>query len=108
MPIQKVVFNTSFKLESGEVLPSLEIAYHTYGKLNSEKSNVIWICHALTASSDIADWWSGLVGGKKPFDTTKYFIVCANILGSCYGSSGPLSINPETNTIYHFLFKAAK
>ena len=104
MSIQKAVFNTSFKLESGEVLPSLEIAYHTYGKLNSEKSNVIWICHALTASSDIADWWSGLVGEGKPFNTNKYFIVCANILGSCYGSSGPFSINPKTGNKYYSQF----
>ncbi|MFI5163715.1 MAG: homoserine O-acetyltransferase [Bacteroidia bacterium] len=88
--------NQPFSLESGETLPGLEIAYHTYGSLNKSKNNVIWICHALTASSDAADWWSGLVGEKKIFDSKKYFIVCANILGSCYGSSGPLSINPST------------
>ena len=96
--------NQSFTLESGETLPALEIAYHTYGELNKKKNNVIWICHALTASSDAADWWSGLVGEGKAFDTKKYFIVCANILGSCYGSSGPLSENPATGKKYYSAF----
>ena len=93
--------NNSFILESGGALPSLEVAYHTYGELNKKKNNVIWICHALTASSDAADWWSGLIGEGKAFDTKKYFIICANILGSCYGSSGPLSLNPETGKKYY-------
>ena len=97
-------YTNSFPLESGESLPSLEIAYHTYGELNKKKDNVIWICHALTASSDAADWWGGLVGAGKFFDTTKYFIVCPNILGSCYGSSGPLSINPTTGRKYYSAF----
>jgi homoserine O-acetyltransferase len=89
-----------FHLESGRVLPELEIAYHTYGKLNSEKNNVVWVCHALTANSDCTDWWSGIIGEGKVFDPKKYFIVCANILGSCYGSTGPLSINPITGKKY--------
>lgn len=97
-------YNQPFALESGEELPSLEIVYHTYGELNKKKSNVIWICHALTANSDVADWWSGLVGEGKIFDTKKYFIVCANIPGSCYGSSGPLSTNPITERKYYSEF----
>lgn len=97
-------YNQLFRLESGGELPSLEIAYHTYGELNNNKNNVIWICHALTASSDAADWWSGLVGAGKVFDTKKYFIVCANILGSCYGSSGPLSVNPNSGRKYYSEF----
>ncbi len=96
MALQKYIHNQPFPLESGVLLPRVEIAYHTYGELNASGNNVIWVCHALTANSDVADWWSGLFGDGKPFDPSKYFIVCANILGSCYGSSGPLTENPET------------
>jgi homoserine O-acetyltransferase/O-succinyltransferase len=104
MSLQVYKYNLPFLLEKGDKLSSLEIAYHTCGKLNPKRNNVIWICHALTASSDAADWWSGLVGEGKTFDTKKYFIVCANILGSCYGSSGPLSINPNTGKKYYSTF----
>jgi homoserine O-acetyltransferase/O-succinyltransferase len=93
-------YNKAFVLESGEMLPELTVGYHTYGKLNAEKNNVIWVCHALTANSDVADWWPGMVGKELAFDPEKYFIVCANILGSCYGTSGPLSINPQTQKPY--------
>ncbi|MBI3501917.1 MAG: homoserine O-acetyltransferase [Bacteroidetes bacterium] len=102
--LKKFTYNQRFLLESGEELPSLEIAFHTYGELNKKKNNAIWICHALTANSDCADWWSGLVGEGKIFDTKKYFIVCANIPGSCYGSSGPQSINPKTGRKYYSEF----
>lgn len=94
------IYDKAFKLESGGELPSVEIVYHTYGKLNKEKDNVIWVAHALTANSDCADWWSGLVGEGKVFDPKKDFIVCANIIGSCYGSSGPLTVNPQTKKKY--------
>jgi len=94
------IYDHNFKLESGAELPSLEIVYHSYGTLNKEKNNVIWVAHALTANSDCADWWGGLVGEGKIFDPKKYFIVCANIIGSCYGSSGPLTINPKTGKKY--------
>lgn len=94
----------SFPLELGAQLPGLEICYHSYGKLNAERSNVIWVCHALTASSDPVDWWPGMVGSGLAFDTDKYFVVCANIIGSCYGSSGPLSINPSTSQPYYSSF----
>ena len=86
----------SFKTETGDIIPGLEIAYHTYGKLNSDSDNVIWICHALTANSDAKAWWPGMVGEDLLFDTGRYFIVCANILGSCYGTTGPASVNPDT------------
>ncbi|HLP92470.1 MAG TPA: homoserine O-acetyltransferase [Saprospiraceae bacterium] len=89
-----------FALENGDVLPELTIAYHTYGILNESRSNVIWVCHALTANSDVADWWSGLYGPGKIFDPEKYFIVCANMIGSCYGSIGPRSIRPDTGKAY--------
>lgn len=83
-------YNAAFPLELGETLPDLEIAYHTYGKLNQAKDNVVWVCHALTANSDVFDWWSGLFGENDLFNPQEYFIVCANMLGSCYGSTAPL------------------
>jgi homoserine O-acetyltransferase len=85
----------NFITETGAVFPGLEIAFDTYGTLNQNGDNVIWVCHALTASSDVESWWPGMVGENLIFDTKKYFIVCANILGSCYGTTGPLSLNPE-------------
>src|SRR5687767_9490925 len=85
-----------FFLEGGQILQSLQIGYHMWGKLNENSDNVIWICHALTANSDASDWWMGLVGKGKVFDTEKYLIVCGNILGSCYGTTGPLDINWQT------------
>lgn len=88
-------------LENGEILPELTIAYTTYGQLNKDKSNVVWVCHALTANSDAAEWWDGLVGNGHVIDPDKYFIVCANILGSCYGTTGPLSNNPSTGKPYY-------
>jgi homoserine O-acetyltransferase/O-succinyltransferase len=93
-----------FNLENGSHLPGITIAYTTYGKLNKEKNNVVWICHALTASSDAADWWPGVVGDGHIINPEKYFIVCANIVGSCYGSSGPLTVNPATSTPYYSQF----
>lgn len=90
-----------FILENGTVLSGLQIAYHTYGELNAAKDNVVWVCHALTASSDAADWWKGLVGEGSLINPGKYFIVCANILGSCYGTTGPLSINPASRKPYY-------
>ncbi len=104
MEKQVFISSSKFILESGASLPGLEIAYHTFGKLNTDKSNVIWICHALTANSNAADWWDGIVGKGKGFDPDKHFIVCANILGSCYGTSGPHSINPASNRKYYNSF----
>ena len=104
MSVQKYIHNQPFLLESGAILPQIEIAYHTYGELNTAGDNAIWVCHALTANSDVSDWWSELFGDGKPFDPNKYFIVCANIIGSCYGSSGPLSENPETGKPYFHSF----
>lgn len=94
-------YNQDFVLENGKVLCGLDIAYKTYGTLNADKSNVVWICHALTANADPADWWKGVVGNGYIIDPEKYFIVCANILGSCYGTTGPLNINPATNQPYY-------
>ena len=91
---------TPFPLEIGKTLHEIEFTYHSYGQLNETGDNVIWICHALTANSDAADWWSGLVGEGKILDTSKYFIICSNNLGSCYGATNPRSINPETGKPY--------
>ncbi|MDO4511922.1 MAG: homoserine O-acetyltransferase [Bacteroidales bacterium] len=89
-------YDNEFRLECGEVLPSLKVAYHTFGSMNEERSNVVWVCHALTANSDVADWWPGTVESGRFLDPEKYFVVCANILGSCYGTTGPTEINPAT------------
>lgn len=93
-------YKGEFTLELGGVLKEPQIAYHTFGELNLNKDNVVWIFHALTASSDVENWWSGLVGEGKFIDTNKYFVICGNILGSCYGSTGPDSINPVTGKQY--------
>lgn len=85
-----------FPLEAGGELPSVTLAYHTYGALNQAGDNVIWVCHALTANSDVADWWPGTVVEGGLLDPAKYFIVCANKLGSPYGSTSPITINPAT------------
>ena len=93
-----------FVLECGDTLNGITIAYNTYGQLNDDKSNVVWVCHALTANSDVAEWWTGMVGSNHVIDPAKYFIVCANIVGSCYGSTGPLSINAATGEPYYHNF----
>ena len=90
------IYDKEFALECGEILPSLKVAYHTFGRLNNDRSNVAWVCHALTANSDVADWWPGTVEAGRFLDPDKYFVVCANILGSCYGTTGPTVINPAT------------
>jgi homoserine O-acetyltransferase len=89
-------------LESGVVLPAYHLAYTTYGELNEAKDNVVWIFHALTANSVPSEWWPGLVGEGKLFDPEKYFIVCVNMPGSCYGSIGPLDENQiSKQTFFH-------
>lgn len=89
-------YRNTFTTETGGTLPGIDIAYQTWGNLNEKGDNVIWVCHALTANSDVEAWWPGMVGKGLLFDTDKFFIVCANILGSCYGSTGPFSTNPLT------------
>lgn len=97
-------YNRSLKLESGDMLPSFELAYQTFGKLNADKTNVVWITHALTANANAAEWWGGLVGEGKLLDPTRYFIICVNVLGSPYGSTNPLSIKPFTGLPYYHSF----
>ena len=93
-----------FLLEAGNTLPGINIAYNTYGKLNEDGSNTVWICHALTANSNVTEWWPGIVGEGCVIDPERHFIICANILGSCYGSSGPLIANPSTSQPYYSSF----
>ena len=93
-----------FQLENGEWLPALELAYTTYGTLNETKSNVVWVCHAFTGNANPSDWWSGLIGEKRYFNPSKDFIVCVNVLGSHYGTTNALSINPLTSEPYFHSF----
>ncbi|MCC9166328.1 homoserine O-acetyltransferase MetX [Pontibacter harenae] len=97
-------YPNQFTLESGETLPEFQLAYTTYGRLNEDRSNVVWVCHALTGNSDFADWWDGLFGEGKVYDPAEWFVICANSLGGCYGSTGPLSVNPETQQPYYHSF----
>ncbi|MBE9488404.1 MAG: homoserine O-acetyltransferase [Bacteroidetes bacterium] len=90
-----------FTLESGEKLPELTIAYNTYGKINREKNNVIWVCHALTANSDVEEWWKPTFEEGQFLDPKDHFIICANILCSPYGSTSPLSENPLSREPYY-------
>ncbi len=100
------LYNHKFELEGGGELPSLEICYHIskeYGSPEEDRTKpkkVIWITHALTANSNPCEWWDTLVGEGKFLDPRRYTIVCANILGSCYGSTSPLSLNPATGKPY--------
>lgn len=91
-------------LENGKHLKHLQVAYQTYGKLNVAKDNVIWVCHALTANSDVFSWWTGLFGKNELFNPEEHFIICANVIGSHYGSSSPLSVNPATGNPYYLSF----
>ena len=96
--------NSPVELELGEILPEVVIAYDTFGTLSEAKDNVIWVCHALTANSDVKDWWPNTVEEGRFLDPNKYFIVCANFLGSHYGTTSPLSINPTTGEKWYYDF----
>ncbi|WP_375416964.1 homoserine O-acetyltransferase [uncultured Hymenobacter sp.] len=91
-------------LESGATLENATVAYRTWGQLNAAQDNVVWVCHALTANADVLAWWPGLFGYDTLFDPADWFIVCANMLGSCYGGTGPLSPNPATGQPYYQQF----
>ncbi len=89
-----------FLCELGGTLPSLCVAYRTWGNLNERRDNVVLICHALTGSADADGWWDGMFSKGGAFDETSDFIICSNVLGSCYGTTGPLSANPLTGRHY--------
>lgn len=99
-------YDQPFRLESGASLDGFHLAYTTHGKLNTAKDNVIWIFHALTANSNPAEWWPGLVGDGRFFDPSRYFIICVNKPGSPYGSISPLSTNPENGKPFYHDFPA--
>jgi homoserine O-acetyltransferase len=101
---------TPLKLESGQTLGPITVDYQTYGTLSPRKDNAIFICHALTGDSHVAGrrnaedrkpgWWDGFVGPGKGIDTDRYFVICANVLGGCQGTTGPNSVNPQTGELY--------
>lgn len=97
-------FDQPLLLESGERLSRFHLAYQTYGKLNADKSNVIWIVHALTANSNPFEWWPGVVGNGQVINPDEHYIICANALGSHYGSTNALDINPITGVKYYHEF----
>ncbi|MPX28692.1 homoserine O-acetyltransferase [Moraxella catarrhalis] len=107
---QTLIFDEPLTLECQQVLPAFELVIETYGTLNTDKSNAILICHALSGSHHAAGyhsaddtkagWWDNLIGNGKAIDTSKFFVVCLNNIGSCHGSTGPTTINPKTGKIY--------
>ncbi len=106
-------FDKPLYLESGRILESYKLIYETYGKLNEDKSNVIVVCHALAGSHHVAGryadeakpgWWDKLIGDGKPIDTKKYFVICSNNLGSTFGSTNALSIDPSRKEEYRLKF----
>jgi len=104
MSVHTYHYNKSFRLENGKRLKKLAITYHTFGRLNTRKDNVVWVCHALTANSNVFEWWPGLFGENDLFNPQEHYIICANIIGSHYGTTNPLSINPDTEQPYYLSF----
>lgn len=106
---KKYRYEDEIELESGKKFGPIDIAYETYGQLNEEKSNAILVCHALSGGAHAAGWhpedekpgwWDEMIGPGKAFDTERNYVICSNILGSCKGTTGPSSINPETGEPY--------
>ncbi len=113
LQIKSEHFTNPLYLESGRILEPYDIVYETYGELNEAKDNVIVICHALTGSHHAAGtydgdnksgWWDGLIGQGKAVDTDKFFVICTNVLGSCFGSTGPMSPRYPYNEPYRYKF----
>jgi homoserine O-acetyltransferase len=103
--VKKLVLST-FELESGVVLRHVPVAYRTWGGLDDDGSNAVVVCHALTGDTNADRWWSGLIGPGCPIDTDRFFVVCANVLGSPYGTASPVSLNPHTDVPYGTDFPA--
>ncbi len=92
---QWLALGQPFTLESGDILPDVQVAYRTWGTLSPEGDNAVIVCHALTGSADADTWWGPLYGPGRVLDPTRHFIVCSNVLGGCYGSTGPASVAPD-------------
>ena len=92
---QWLALGQPFALESGDILPDVQVAYRTWGTLSPEGDNAVVVCHALTGSADADTWWAPLFGPGRVLDPTRHFIVCSNVLGGCYGSTGPASVAPD-------------
>jgi homoserine O-acetyltransferase len=111
---QHIDFNVELQLESGRLLGPLTLAYETYGTLNSNRSNAILVAHAWTGDAHAAGrnsqddrkpgWWDDMIGPGKVLDTDRYFVICSNVIGSCFGSTGPTSTNPRTGKPYNLQF----
>ncbi|KAK8864579.1 homoserine O-acetyltransferase [Kwoniella newhampshirensis] len=97
---QQIALIPSFQLESGTTLTDVPVAFKTWGKLNERRDNCLVICHALTGSADVEDWWGPLLGPDRAFDPTRFFIFCANVIGSPYGTVSSVTTNPDTNKPY--------
>lgn len=103
-------FDAPLALQSGASLRGYSLAYETYGTLNADRSNAVLICHALNASHHVAGvypgqdrsegWWDSMIGPAKPVDTDRFFVIGVNNLGSCFGSTGPMHVNPDTGRVY--------
>lgn len=99
-PTQLLRIEAPFHLEAGEVFPELHLAYRTWGRLAPSKDNAVLVCHALTGSADVDLWWPGVLGPGRALDPARDFVVCSNVLGSCYGSTGPGSLDPGSGTVW--------
>ena len=107
---QSMTFDAPLALQSGAQIRGYQLAYETYGTLNADRSNAVLICHALNASHHVAGvyadqpsnqgWWDNMIGPGKPVDTDKFFVIGVNNLGSCFGSTGPMHVNPDTGKVY--------
>ena len=107
---QSMTFDTPLPLQSGAQIRGYQLAYETYGTLNADRSNAVLICHALNASHHVAGvyadqpsslgWWDNMIGPGKPVDTDRFFVIGVNNLGSCFGSTGPMHVNPDTGKVY--------
>ena len=111
---QSVSFDVELRLESGRILGPITLVYETYGTLNVDRSNAILVAHAWTGNAHLAGkyaeddpkpgWWDAIVGPGRLLDTDRYCVICTNVIGSCYGSTGPASINPKTGRRYNLSF----